>query len=232
MATVLQDAFRLVAFAAAVAACTVGAQAQEKLPSLVTVTGEGRVNVAPDLAIVRAGLTTRAKGAREASEANAKAMGPVMTALKEAGVVEKDIQTAQLSLQPVREPGNPERIAGFQASNQLTIKVRDMNKISDVIDRMVSSGANDISGVSFIVSDPSKLLDGAREQAIADARHKAENYARAANVRLGAAVSITEGGGYIPGPVMRMSAVPASTPISVGEETEQVRVTVSFELLK
>ena len=215
----------------AAAVCATAVQAQEKLPPLVTVTGEGRVTVAPDLAVIRAGLTTRAKTAREASEANAKAMGPVMAALKDAGVTGKDIQTAQISLQPVREQGNPDRVSGFQASNQLTIKVRDLNKVSDVIDRMVANGANDISGISFVVSDPSKLLDGAREQAIADARRKAEIYARAANVRLGAAFSIAEEGSSVPGPVL-MRAAAVATPISPGEETEQIRVTVSFELLR
>jgi uncharacterized protein YggE len=222
---------------ALVASCVLAgpALAQEKIPALVTVTGEGQVNVTPDLAVIRAGITTRAKAAREASEANAKAMTPVMATLKEAGIAEQDIQTSRLSLQPFREarPNELDRLAGFQASNQLTIKVRDLNKISDIIDRMVSAGANDVSGVNFVVSTPSKALDQAREQAVADARRKAEIYARAANVRLGAAVSIAEEGSAAPGPIMaqRMSAA-AATPISIGEETQRVSVTVSFELLR
>lgn len=212
------------------------AQIQDKQPSLITVTGEGQAGVAPDLAVVTAGVTTAAKTAREASEANAKAMTVVMAAVKEAGIAERDVQTSRLSLQPVRDQGRnePGRITGFQASNQVTIKIRELAKIADVIDRMVSAGANDISGIHFVVSSPSKLLDQAREAAISDARRKAEIYARAANVKLGSPINIREEGGAPPRPLqMRsMEAAAISTPISPGEELLRVTVTVSYELLR
>jgi uncharacterized protein YggE len=209
------------------------AQTQDKLPSLVTVTGEGQIGIVPDLAMLSGGVTTAGKTAREASEANAKAMTAVMAAIKAGGVAEQDVQTSRLSLQPVRDPNRNElRIVGFQASNQVTIKIRDMVKISDVIDRLVSAGANDISGINFVVSSPSKALDTAREAAMADARRKAEIYARAANVKLGAAVSITEEGSLAPGPIPMRSAMQGSTPVSVGEEIQRVAVSVSYELLR
>ncbi|MEX0752233.1 MAG: SIMPL domain-containing protein, partial [Xanthobacteraceae bacterium] len=162
------------------------AQAQEKPPSVLTVAGEGEVAVVPDLAVLTGGVITAARTAREASEANAKAMTAVMAALKEAGVADGDVQTARLSLQPMRDQNRigPARITGFQASNQVTIKIRELAKVADIIDRLVAAGANDISGIQFVVSSPSKLLDQAREAAVADARRKAEIYARAANVRL------------------------------------------------
>ncbi len=211
-----------------------GARGQsEKAPqNLLTVNGMAEVSVAPDLAVLTAGVTTTAKTAREASEANAKAMTAVMTAVKNAGVAERDVQTARLSLQPVRENRNGAiRISGFQASNQVTIKIRDLGKPSAVIDALVAAGANDISGLQFMVAEPSKALDQGREAAIADARRKAEIYARAANVRLGSAVNISEQGNATPRPFLMRSAAAASTPVSPGEETLQVSVSVSYALL-
>lgn len=218
----------------AVALSSVPSRAQtEKLLNLISVTGEGEVAIVPDLAILSGGVSTTAKTAREASEANAKLMTGVMTAVKSTGIGEQDVQTSRLSLHPVRDnTRNETRITGFQASNQVTIKVRDVAKVADLIDRLVAAGANDIYGIQFIVSSPSKPLDRAREAAMADARRKAEVYAKAANVKLGAPVSITEEGSITPGPVlMRAPAAPA-TPISVGEQTQRISVSVSYELLR
>ena len=215
--------------------CALPAVAQNKPPSLITVTGEGEVSVAPDLAILGGGVTTAGKTAREASEANAKMMTAVMAALKAAGIADADIQTARLSLYPVRDNKTNElRITGFQATNQVRIKLRDVTKISDVIDRLVAAGANDITGIQFVVSSPSKPLDQAREAAIADARRKAEIYARAANVQLGAAVSITEEGSAPPRPMMEMRTAKAAdaTPVSPGEQTQRISVSVSYEILR
>lgn len=211
------------------------AQLAEKPPRLITVSGEGQASVMPDLAVLTGGVTTAAKSAREASEANAKAMTAVMAAIKGAGIVDKDVQTSRLSLHPVRDPNRnePGRITGFQASNQVTVKIRELAKIADVIDRMVGAGANDIYGIHFAVSSPSKPLDQAREAAIADARRKAEIYARAANVKLGSPVSISEEGSAPPRPLqMRSMEAAASTPITPGEELLRVSVTVSYELLR
>lgn len=212
------------------------AQTAEKPPSIITVSGEGQASVVPDLAVLTGGVTTAARSAREASEANAKAMTAVMAAVKGAGIDEKDVQTARLSLHPVRENRNePGRITGFQATNQVTVKIRELAKIADVIDRMVGAGANDISGIHFTVSSPSKPLDQAREAAIADARRKAEIYARAANVKLGNPVSISEEGSAPPRPFQMRTmdaAAAVSTPVSPGEELLRVTVTVSYELLR
>jgi uncharacterized protein YggE len=217
----------------AVAGALPAAAQPEKLPHLITVTGEGEVAIVPDLAIIGAGVTTTGKTAREASESNAKMMTAVMAALKAAGIAEQDVQTARLSLHPVRDNKTNElRITGFQASNQVTVRLRDVAKTADAIDRVVAAGANDISGIQFVVSSPSKPLDDAREKAIADARRKAEVYAKAANVLLGAAVSITEEGSAMPGPIMMRQARPeaASTPVSPGEQIQRISVSVSYEL--
>jgi uncharacterized protein len=220
----------LIAFLVA-GASSAGAQI-EKLPNLITVTGEGEVAVVPDLAILGAGVTTTGKTAREASEANAKMMTSVMAALKAAGIAAQDVQTSWLSLHPVRD-NNPNelRITGFQATNQVTVKLREVAKTAEVVDRLVAAGANDIAGIHFEVSSPSKPLDRARETAIADARRKAEVYAQAANVQLGALVNISEESSVVPGPIpMRQARTAEATPVSPGEQMQRISVSVSFEL--
>jgi uncharacterized protein YggE len=222
----------LAAFAIA-GASPAGAQ-PDKLLNLITVTGEGEVAIVPDLAILGAGVTTTGKTAREASEANAKMMTAVMAALKTAGIAEQDVQTAWLSVHPVRDNTRNElRITGFQASNQVTVKLRELAKTAEVVDRLVAAGANDIAGIQFVVSSPSKPLDAARETAIADARRKAETYAKAANVQLGKPVRISEEGSLEPGPIaMRQARTAAATPVSPGEQVQRITVSVSYELLR
>jgi uncharacterized protein YggE len=185
--------------AAAVAAGTLlaaSARAQVIPPAAISVTGEATVSVPPDQAEIDGGVTSEAKTAREASEANNTAMGKVLVALKGAGIDEKDFQTSRLSLQPQSAPNRPgpSGIVGYRASNRVTIRVRDVTKVANVIDTLVGAGANEIGGINFIVSKASKLLDEAREQAVADARRKAEIYAKAAGVTLGAPLSISEEG--------------------------------------
>jgi uncharacterized protein len=209
------------------------ALAQTAPPAMISVTGEASVSVAPDLAQIDAGVTSEAKTAREASDANNAAMGKVLLALKGASIDEKDFQTSRLSLQPQAAPNRPgpASIVGYRASNRVTIRLRDVTKVASVIDTLVAAGANDVGGINFTVSQASKLLDEAREQAIADARRKADIYAKAAGVSLGAPLSITEEGGHGPIPYRRMAAgMPASTPVAQGEETLQVTVSVSWAI--
>jgi hypothetical protein len=200
---------------------------------MISVTGEASVSVPPDLAEVDGGVTTDAKTAREASEANNAAMGKVLLALKGAGIEEKDFQTSRLSLQPQSAPGRsgPSAIVGYRASNRVTIRLRDVTKVANVIDTLVGAGANDIGGINFMVSQASKLLDDAREQAVADARRKAEIYAKAAGVALGAPLSITEGGSPGPMPFRKMTAgMAAAAPVAQGEETLSITVSVSWAI--
>lgn len=206
------------------------AQARD-LPPVISVTGQASIAVAPDHAQLRAGVTSQGASAREASDTNGSAMTAVMAALTAAGTAERDIQTSRLSLQPISEPDRvgPARITGFRASNQVTVTVHAIDKLSELIDRLVAAGANEIAGIEFRVSSPSQALDEARLKAIADARRKAEIYARAAGVTLGKPVSISEGGA-IPLPVTRSDVTAAmATIVSPGERTLTVSVNVSFE---
>jgi uncharacterized protein len=224
----------VVAFAIAAGTLLAGsARAQTVPPPMISVTGEANVSVAPDLAQIDAGVTSEGKTAREASDANNGAMGKVLLALKSAGIDEKDFQTSRLSLQPQSAPNRsgPSSIVGYLASNRVTIQVRDVTKVANLIDTLVGAGANEIGGIEFRVSNASKLLDDAREQALADARRKAEIYAKTAGVTLGAPLSISEGGSPGPIPYRRMAAgMAASTPVAQGEETLQVTLSVSWAI--
>ncbi|MDO8978542.1 MAG: SIMPL domain-containing protein [Afipia sp.] len=225
---------RTVIAAIALAAMATSASGQT-LPPTVSVTGEASISVPPDLAQIDSGVTTEAKTAREASEANNKAMGGVLQALKNAGLAEKDIQTSRLSLSPQSAPNRnanaPFLIVGYRASNRVTVTIRDITKVADTIDVLVGAGANEISGMSFMVSKASKLLDDARSEAIADARRKAEIYAKAANISIGAPISISEETAPGPMPYRKMAAdMAASAPVAQGQETLRVSVSVSYEI--
>ena len=211
------------------------ALAQVVPPPTISVSGEGTVSVPPDMALIDGGVSSEAKTAREASEANNAAMGKVLLALKAGGLDEKDVQTARLSLQPQyaqqTRPG-PNVISGYRASNRVTIRLRDVTKVAATIDTLVSSGANEIGGINFMVEKASKLLDEARLEAVADARRKAEIYAKAAGVSLGRPVSIADDGGGAPAPMTfrKMAGVAASAPVAQGEETLRVTVSVAWEI--
>ncbi len=213
---------------------TAPALAQVAPLATISVTGEATVSVAPDLAQIDGGVMSEAKTAREASEANNAAMGKVLLALKGASIEEKDFQTSRLSLQPQSAPnraGGPAAIVGYRASNRVTVRLRDVTKLANVIDTLVAAGANDIGGINFTVSNASKHLDEAREQAVADARRKAEIYAKAAGVTLGAPLSISEEGSPAPMPYRKMAVgMAASAPVAQGEETLQVTVSVTWAI--
>jgi uncharacterized protein len=209
------------------------ALAQTIPPATISVTGEATISVPPDQAQIDGGVTSEAKTAREASDANNTAMGKVLLALKGAGIEEKDVQTSRLSLQPQSAPNRPgpSAIVSYRASNRVTVRLRDVTKVANVIDTLVGAGANEIGGINFVVSQASKLLDEAREQAIADARRKAEIYAKAAGVTLGAPLSISEQGFPGPIPFRKMAAgMAASAPVAQGEETLAVTVSVSWAI--
>jgi uncharacterized protein YggE len=224
---------KLHSLATAVAVCSLmlaPARAQDAPPPGIVVRGEAQKSVAPDAARIEAGVSSFAKSARAAAEATNLAMGKVLLELKNAGVDAKDIQTSQSSLQPqyADRPG-PREITGYVAKNIVSVRVRDIAAVAGIVDRLVVGGANEIHGLSFTVSDTSKLLDEARTEAFADARRKAEIYARAAGVTLGAPLSIAEDA--VPGvfPMRKMAAgLAASAQISPGEETLNVSVTVNW----
>lgn len=217
---------------AAAAPAPVSAQAAERIEKLVTVTGEGTVAAAPDSAVIRLGVSSQGKTARAASDANAREMTVVLAAIKESGVADRDIQTTALSLQPQYDPNKTgaARLIGFQANNQVTVKIRDVARLPSVLDRAIAGGANEMSGVEFIVSEQGKLLDKARIEAIADARRKAELFATAAGMKVGRVMAISEEGSAPPQRAFQALRAGAATPLAPGEQTLRAVVTVSYEL--
>jgi uncharacterized protein len=208
----------------------------ETPPPMISVTGEGRINVAPDMATVTLGVTTEADTAKEAMDTNSAQLSAAIAALKAAGIEDKDIQTTGLSLGPrydynrTKSDGTAQ-ITGFVASNNVTVRVRALAGLGEVLDAVVTDGANTLNGVAFGLQDPDPALDAARKDAVADARRKAELYAAAAGVTLGAIQSISEQSGYAPPMPMALAeasfAKDASVPVAAGE----VGVTASVSIV-
>jgi uncharacterized protein YggE len=212
-------------------------QLQGQPEARLVVIGEGSVRVAPDYAQVISGVTTRAKTVKEAADANSRTMAAATLALVQSGIARQDVQTSRFSVQPVytpQQPGTEAKLSGYSVSNQVTINVRDLNKVGDILDHLITAGVTNVGGVTFLVSDQSKVLDQGRAAAIADARRKAEIYAQASQLRLGEVAWITEESGFAPPVGMRAQAAPAamatSVPIAPGEDTLRVRVTVGFAI--
>lgn len=225
-------------FGAAALGAVTPAQAQQPqaLPQArIVVIGEGSVSVAPDYALIRGGVTTRGKTAKEAADANSKVMTAITAALANSGVEPKDIQTARFSVQPiyVQQPNADAKLSGFDVSNQVGVTIRQIGQVGAILDRLVTAGATDVGNIEFLHAEPSKALDQAREAAIADARRKAQLYAQAAGLSLGGVVWITEDLTYAPpSPMgaMRLAGAAARVPIASGEDMLQARVTVGFDL--
>ena len=214
--------------------------------TLLTVSAEGRAVRTPDLAVFTAGVTSSGKTAGDALRSNAADMNRVIAALKGAGIADRDIQTSNLSLNPVYAPQvrladgtyeQPEqRIVGYQANNAVTVRQRKLGEFGRVIDTLVGAGANQVSGPSFQMDDPDAASDEARLAAMKKARARAELYARAAGLRVGRILSISESGGYNPGPPVlfaRMAgdSAHAPSPVAPGEVQLNANVTVLFELM-
>jgi uncharacterized protein YggE len=210
-------------------------QPQSRAEARVIVTGEGSVVAPPDYAELRSGVTTRAKTVKEATDANTRLMTAVMAALQESGVEPKDIQTSQLSIHPLytTAQGNSEqKLSGFSVSNQVNVTIRQIGTVGAILDRLILAGATDVGSVEFLHADVSKTLDRAREAAVADARRKAEIYARAAGLELGRVVWIAEDSAAIPATEMKalraVGGMAAPMPIASGADILQVRITVGF----
>ncbi len=190
----------------------------------------------PDVAIISAGVVTHSQTASGAIQDAADRMQRVATALKRAGIADRDIQTSNVSLNPEYKYDNnqPPQLVGYTASNQLTVRFRDIRRAGTVLDALVSQGANQISGPNLVVDNPDAALDEARAKAIATGRARADLYARALGLRVVRIVSVNESGGYpaSPAPVMMMNAraKAADTNIEAGEQKLEVTLTMTFEL--
>jgi uncharacterized protein YggE len=219
------------------------AMAQESsMPGTISISGLGEVTAAPDTAFINSGVTTQGATAREALDANTKAMSDLLETLKAAGIEARDIQTSGFSVNPnyvysdARDANGyqlPPKITGYQVFNNVTVRVRDLASLGGVLDKAVNVGANTINGISFSVADPSKLYDEARKEAFADAREKADLYAGIAGEKLGTIRNITENQGYSnPTPMMMKASADSAgaVPIASGELSFQINVQVTWDI--
>ena len=216
-----------------------GAQAVPAVPAdatLLSVSSQAEARRAPDIATISAGVVTQAADGNTAMRQNAEQMTRVLAAVKAAGVADKDVQTSGINLNPQYRyaENQPPAITGYQASNTVTVKLRDVAKMGKVLDALVASGANQINGPSFGIDDPEPLYDQARVDALKQAQKRADTYAKALGLRVRRIVSIGEGGGGMPVPMPRMATMKAeaydSTPVAAGESSVSVQLDVVFEL--
>lgn len=202
--------------------------------SSVTVTGAGTVTAAPDMAEITTGVVTQAPTAAQALAGNSQAMERLLQSLGSLGVAPRDVQTTNISVSPQRRPGkegHPPEIVGYEVTNQVRVKVRDLARLGRVLDEQVGQGANLVYGIHFGQQEPALLLDEARKRAMADARRKAELYAAAAGQRLGRVVAVQEAGAVLPRPELAPRAMmSAAVPVAPGEQELQATVSVTFTL--
>jgi uncharacterized protein len=235
----------LTAVALAVAALPAAAHAQPAQSITQTIAGTrldisatGEVTRVPDVAVISTGVVTRSTTATGALQQAANRMERVRAALKSAGVEDKDIQTSAINLNPeYRYPNNQSpQLTGYTATNQLTVRFRDIRNSGKILDALVAEGANQINGPTLVIDKPEAALDEARARAVVSGRARAELYARAMGMRIVRVVSVSESGGSYPvPPPMPMYAraevaQAADTKIDPGVQKLQVNLAMVFEL--
>ena len=204
--------------------------------TLLDVVAEGRSTRVPDLATIRSGVVTQGTTAQAALSENATRMDRVIAALKRAGVADRDIQTATIQLNPQYRYGEnvPPTITGYQATNTVTVRFRDVAKSGAILDALVREGANQIDGPNLGVEAMDAAMDEARADAIRRARARAELYAKAAGLRVERILVIAEGSSPLPPqpmPQMAMRAEMAKdSQVLPGEQEINASVTVRFLL--
>lgn len=208
--------------------------------TLLSVSASADAKRVPDVASISTGVVTQAADANAAMRANAVQMDKVMAAIRAAGIAERDVRTSGINLNPQYKytENAPPTITGYQASNTVSITVRDLSKLGKVLDTLVQQGANQVNGPSFEVDKPDEAYDEARLAALKKAQARAQTYADALGLKVRRIVSISEGGASLPHPMPMMRAMAADagmakeTSVSPGETTLSVSLDVVFELAR
>lgn len=219
-----------------VAALTVPTFATAESRRLITVSGEGRVDVAPDMALVTLGVTSEAKTTAAAMGETSEKMTALLAYLEGLGIDGPNVQTNQLSLHPRYDSrsSGPAVISGYVATNTVSVRLLDLDQAGVVLDGVLESGANQFQGLQFTLQDDSAARDEARRRAVADARARAELYAEAAGVGLGPLMTLTEAGGHNPQPMVMMESAMRGgdvMPIAEGELSIVAQVTMVYEIV-
>ncbi len=241
--------FRAAALGALIVAGSAGATYAQSAPvstadtvfkaTILSLAASGEVSRKPDMATISTGVQTEAPTAAEALRLNAVRMNQVIAALKRGGIADRDIQTSGLSLNPqyVYQENLPPKLTGYQASNQVTIVVRDLTRLGSAVDAVVGAGANTVGGISFGLQNSDAAEDAARLDAVQALQAKANLYAGAMGYRVARLINLSEGGGYSPPQPMPMMAMARadkaeSTPVEAGELKVRIDVNATFELVR
>lgn len=217
-----------------------GHAAHHSAQPVFTLSASGEVRVAPDMASISTGVVTEASTAQQAMALNRERMAQVVATLRRAGIEERHIQTSGLNLSAVYDylPNEQPRLRGYQASNQVTVQVRDLARLGQAVDAVVAAGANQINGISFGLIDPRAAEDAARREAVRNLQGRAQLYADATGMRLLGLRSLTEGGGYVaPPPVayaraeaIQVTGADVSTPVQGGELVVRIDITGVYDV--
>ena len=205
--------------------------------TLLSVSATAEASRTPDIATLSTGVVTQAADANTAMRDNAVQMDRMLAALRAAGIAPRDIQTSGINLNPQYRyaENQPPAIVGYQTSNTVNVKVRELARLGKVLDALVAQGANQINGPSFGIDQPEAALEEARLAAVKKAQAQAQTYARALGLQVKRIVSISEGGASLPRPVPMMRAMAADagfkeTAVAPGESSVSVSVEMVFEL--
>lgn len=224
------------------AVATPSLAAGEPTARTITLSGDGVATGVPDVVVVTLGVVSEADSAAAALEANNRDMTATVQGLRDAGIEERDIRTANFSIEPrYTYPSDANgnqlspQIVAYQVTNQVTVRLRDFDGAGSLLTEVVTLGANSVQGIAFLIDDPSALEDEARRDAFEEAHARAEVYAAAGGFKLGNIVSITEGGSYYPQPVMysreaEAAPAPMDVPLAAGEQEIAITATVTWEI--
>ena len=203
----------------------------------LTVTGVGRVDSVPDMATITVGVTSEARTAAEALNDTSAATTRILARMAEAGIAPRDVQTRDLGLSPLWDnrnssSGSRPKIVGYQASNTVIVRVRALAQLGPILDDVVENGANNFHGLAFGLQNPEPVQDDARRAAVADAMRKAQLYAGAGGLTLGAVLELSEAGSATPQPVMmeRSAMMSDGVPVAQGEVSTNALVTMVFAI--
>ena len=204
----------------------------------IMVSAQADVRIAPDIATINAGVVTQADTADAAMNDNRAKMNAVFEALKKAGIADKDMQSAGITINPQYRyaENQPPVVTGYQASNTVNVTLRDMTAVGGVIDALVSQGVNQLNGPTFDVEDKDSALNEARTKAVGKARDRAKLYADAAGVKITRLKNLSEQSmmsPQTPYPMMRMAAMDSagsSTPVAPGEVMLSVTISMTYEI--
>jgi uncharacterized protein YggE len=210
---------------------------------MIVVTGQGSAELVPDMAVLQLTVTREATTARAALDENSAAMAEVIAALRGQGIAERDIQTANFSIQPRYSYPTPKaqgenqvpRIVGYTVRNGLAVRVRDLGKLGAIVDQSVTLGVNEGGDILFTNDDPADAIEQARASAVREASAKAKTLAAAAGVKLGRVLEISEQS-YNPPPMpmmraeMMMAKAADAVPVAAGENSYQVTVSMSYAI--